>query len=81
MVTPFNQSLSPEAQQLNEALGRIFAQVREALKPSAEAFAKLGEPRYTMAEIRAALVECGCWRVQEAMQRELEAGRARAAKL
>lgn len=65
-----NQQLSPEAQKLNEALAGIFAQ-------AAEAFRKLAEPRYTMAEIKAALVECGCWRVQDSMQRELEARRER----
>lgn len=65
--------LSPEAQQLQESLNRVFAQVGEAFK-------KLGEPRYTMAEIETAIkaVEQGdgwmCW---WAVKRELEAGRVR----
>lgn len=71
--SPDRLELSPEAKKLQEALNGVFAQVGEALR-------KLGEPRYTMTEIEAAMA-AHCWSHFEEVKQELEAGRARVAKL
>lgn len=72
------QKLSPEAQRLQEALDA-------ALKPIGQAFANFAThittPRYTMAEIRAALVATGRCDGTDTLgdvQVQLEARRARA---